>query len=100
MKYHPNEILSKCSFCQRRFSSSIEAKEHESHCSVERQMECYLGKSTFTYRSSVRRHMPQHTGLATFNCKHCKNGYVRKDYLDLHLKKAHVIKYAANLLLM
>lgn len=26
MKYHPNEILSKCSFCQRRFTSTSEAK--------------------------------------------------------------------------
>lgn len=33
--------------------------------------------------------MPQHTGLTAFNCKYCTKGYVRKEYLDLHLKTAH-----------
>lgn len=89
MKYHPNEFLSKCSFCQRKFATSAEAKKHESNCALQRQMECYLCKSKFTYRSSLRRHMPQHTGLTAFNCKYCKNGYVRIEYLDLHLKTAH-----------
>lgn len=90
MKYHPTEIPSKCSFCQRIFKSSAAAKEHESSCAVQRQMEWCLCKSKFTYRSSLTRHMPQHAVLTAFNCKYCKRGYVRKEYFEPHLKTAHI----------
>lgn len=86
MKYHPKEILTKCSFCQRRFPNDDQAKNHEFDCALRRRMECYICKSSFTYKSSLKRHMPQHTGLTCYNCKLCKNGYVRKEYLDLHMK--------------
>lgn len=54
MKYHPNEFLSKlqkCSFCQRKFATSAEAKKHETSCSLQRKFQCYVCKSLFTYMS-------------------------------------------------
>lgn len=91
MKYHPKEttVRSKCSFCQRNFPSIVEAKKHESQCAIQRKWECVQCKSTFSYRSSLLRHMPQHSGLYKFKCTHCSNAYARKDYLETHIQNNH-----------
>lgn len=77
-----------CDFCGKNFSSKPNLTTHRNmHRPKEKRKyyECYICKTSFSYKTSLIHHMPMHTGKKiSHECGVCKLNFSRRDALQRH----------------
>lgn len=78
----------KCTLCGKRFADEETCKVHiDKHSRSNKPHTCTECPKSYHYKSDLRRHKYQHSGLKPYSCEVCKMSFVRRDHLIKHKQK-------------
>ena len=83
------EKLYPCGHCDKKFTSSKDAKRHEKTHTGEKPISCAYCEKKFARSDNLKRHEKLHTGEKTFSCNYCNEKFTQLDQLWAH-KRIHV----------
>lgn len=96
---HGKEQLYLCTECKKRFNQKNQLDAHIvskhskndllSKSVTNRTYTCDICKYKCTKRANFKNHLATHTGLKSFFCKECKQGFIEKHNLDSHILSKH-----------
>ena len=88
-----NKLIYRCKLCNKGFLQQFFLKTHmkKIHSKAPSiKIQCTECSKSYTNKFNLKQHFRVHTGEKPFHCSYCKKGFVRKDYMETHLKKAHL----------
>ena len=95
-KGNRNDILCPCEICGKVFSSKGHAvrhlQMHQSNCEI---FSCTFCSKTYKWQDDLKRHLWLHSEKKPHYCAVCNQGFHRKSYLNLHMKK-HKLELGSN----
>ena len=83
------EKLYPCGHCDKKFTTSKDAKRHEKTHTGEKPISCDYCEKKFARSDHLKRHERMHTGEKTFSCNYCNEKFTQSDQLKAH-KRIHV----------
>ena len=78
-----------CPICNKWFVSQSSLRLHMPAHTGEKQYQCDICEKFFVRKSDMVRHHKAHSQLEPFQCTECDSYYTRKNKLVLHFRKVH-----------
>lgn len=86
VRQHTGELPHACSFCQKKFMTTTELRNHIVVHTKEKNEHCEYCQKSFGTRKALRAHFKTHTGERNYVCTVCSKAFTQAHVLRTHMK--------------
>lgn len=86
IRLHTNDLPHQCTFCEKKFLSTTELKNHLVVHTKERNHLCDFCNKAFGTKKALQIHVKIHTGEKNYKCPVCSKSFSQAHVLRKHMK--------------